>query len=68
MGLSVEDPLLQAEQLVVAVEKVEILQGLRQEERLLDIIVTSSLSARESKYYSQDLGAGLKKYTAAPSC
>ena len=51
MSLSVEDPLLQAEQLVVAVEKVEILQGLRQEERLLDIIVTSSLSARESKYY-----------------
>ena len=50
MGLSVEDPLLQAEKLIVAVEKVEILQGLRQEERLLDIIVTSSLSARESKY------------------
>ena len=45
MGLSVEDPLVQTEQLVVTVEKVEILQGLRQEEGLLDIVVTSILPA-----------------------
>ena len=45
MSLSVEDPLLQAELPVVTVEKVEILQGLRQEEGLLDIVVTSILPA-----------------------
>ena len=45
MSLSVEVLFLQAEQPVVTEEKVEVLQGLRLEEELLDIVVTSILPA-----------------------
>ena len=39
MGLSVEHPEVETEELGVTVEEVEVLEGLRQEEGLLNIVV-----------------------------
>ena len=39
MGLSVEHPEVETEELGVTVEEVEVLEGLRQEKGLLDIVV-----------------------------
>ena len=39
MGLSVEHPEVETQELGVTVEQVQVLEGLRQEEGLLDIVV-----------------------------
>ena len=39
MGLSVEHPEVETQELGVTVEEVQVLEGLRQEEGLLDIVV-----------------------------